>query len=86
METNSIKLRASSLPGFSLCPSYGETETPYNPESAAAQQGSAAHAAMEYYLDNGEVPDFEEIGARYPMADLEDLRICFFQIFSFNSG
>jgi hypothetical protein len=34
--------------------------------------------AMEYYLENGEIPDFEEIGARYPLADLEDLRICFF--------
>ena len=73
-----IKRRCSSLPGVALCPSYGATDNPYNPESPAAQQGSAAHAAIEYYLENAEVPDFELIKMRFPLADLDDLRICFF--------
>ena len=73
-----ITRRCSSLPGMSMCPSYGDTSTPYNPESPAAQQGSAAHAAIEYYLENAEVPDFEQIKMRFPLIDLNDLRICFF--------
>jgi hypothetical protein len=76
----SLFIRCSSLKGILTCPSFGLTDKPWNPESAPSQQGSAGHLAAQYYIESeGEVPDFPEIQLKYPLIDIKDLEICFWQ-------
>ena len=73
-----IYIRASSVKGTLYCPSFGVTDNPWNPKSAPAEQGTAAHSASQFYLDSeGEIPDFPLIQLKHPMTDIEDLRMCF---------
>ena len=74
MNRKRINIRASSVPARLICPSFGHTDKPYNPESAPAQQGTAAHTAIEHYIKHEEEPDFESLNLETPLADPEETR------------
>lgn len=76
-----IKIRASSTPGRMLCPSWGHTGNPHNPESEPAQQGSAAHMGIEHYINSrnetgqGEILDGKTAQLHFPLADPDETEI-----------